>query len=132
LHDYRDQVDRQNIKTQTTDPINNVPAMPVDDNEPVAKSGLDEHQLQAGAQERRDKARQASVQAVEIKQTKTLIDTYIRTSSKVDETNSNTSTIEPFDVYTVSLKYSRRADLMSAFEEATKPQGLGMTINVLV
>jgi hypothetical protein len=53
-------------------------------------------------------------------------------STEADESNSNTSTIEPYDVYTTSLKYSQRADLMSAFEEATKPQGLGMTVNVVV
>ena len=121
LSDYRAQVDRSGVEAK----VATFPSK----QEIIVKQEVG---VQAGMQERRDVSRQASIQALEIKHTQSMIDTYIDASTKANETPVGISSVDPVDVYRVSQKYSRRADLMSAFEEAIKPQRVGVAVNIVV
>jgi hypothetical protein len=97
----------------------------------------DDAQLQEAAQQRRDKARQAAVYTAELKQPQKLFDTYTNAASQADSSSSSSSSSsainkDPVDMYQASLKYSRRQDLMAAFEKAKQPETPGAGINISV
>lgn len=111
----------------------------LEDKPPVLDKGqlpedLEAKQIEENIQTRRDNARQAAVQAEELRQTQRNIDTYIKASSNDDDSNGAKSAadINPAEVYEKTLDYQRRNDLLAAFEQATTPEGLGMKINIML
>ncbi|MBL4799912.1 MAG: hypothetical protein JKY50_21135 [Oleispira sp.] len=111
----------------------------LEDKPPVLDKGqlpedLEAKQIEENIQTRLDNARQAAVQAEELRQTQRNIDTYIKASSNDDDSNGAKSAadINPAEVYEKTLDYQRRNDLLAAFEQATTPEGLGMKINIML
>ena len=134
LSDFRSQLDKTE-PVENKSKVSNAEALiaaPPNESGSDFLQEIDLTESASNTQDRRDSARQVAAQASEIKQTQVLVDTYIKASSPADETASSASTIDPAKIYNTSLKYSRRADLMSAFEDAVKPKESGNTINLLV
>ena len=96
----------------------------------VAK--IDYDALNADIENRRDSARQAAVHVAGLSHQQNMVDTYIAASSDDDDdTESNSSTIEPTDVYKTSMKYSRRMDLINAFESVGQSDSNRSHISIL-
>jgi len=74
LQDYRAQLDRQHSSFE--------PVVPVAENTAASEPQLNTLLLENDRQVDRDTARQETVQALEIKQTQAMMETYIKASSK--------------------------------------------------
>jgi len=94
----------------------------------VAK--IDYDALNADIENRRDSARQTAVHVAGLNHQQNMVDTYIAASSN-DEEESSSSTIEPTDAYKTSMKYSRRMDLINAFESVGQDDSNRSHISVL-
>ena len=113
------------------------PDAPIEENdspEEITPAPKDLSKLEENRQENRDIARQAAVQAVEIKQKEAMVEAYIKASSKTQESQPSVSTPipEPIEVYQASLKYARREDLMTAFEAASNRDSSDPSIDIMV
>ena len=106
------------------------PLEEVQEPEQAQQTTIDYEALDADIQSRRDSARQAAVHVAELQHKKNLVDIYMDVSS--DDDNSSSLGIEPMDVYQTSLKYSRRMDLINAFESVAQNNSNTPHINVLV
>ncbi|NOQ77513.1 MAG: hypothetical protein GQ475_06985 [Methylococcaceae bacterium] len=137
MQNFRSQLDQQRSlkandisKTQAlvekTEPSEEIesPQQPKKDN-------IDYDALNADIQSRRDSARQAAVNVTGLKHQQNMVDTYVAASSD-DELESSSSAIEPVDVYKTSIEYSRRMDLISAFESVGQNSSNPSHISILV
>ena len=141
LQDYRSYLDKQqgaaarggaSAKNEVGTPENPPPpTTPVEPAEPTRPApNVDD--MEAAAQQRRDSARQAAVYTAELKQPQQLFDTYVNASSNDESETSNTNSIDPAKVYQASMDYSRRTDLLAAFEKAGQEQPETSQLNIVV
>jgi hypothetical protein len=91
---------------------------------------IDYDALNADIESRRDGARQTAVHAAGLNHQQNMIDTYIAASSD-DDAESSSSTIDPADAYNTNMKYSRRMDLINAFESLGQGDSSRSHISVL-
>lgn len=124
--------DKNSVEIQLVKPKDEVKAPVLDKGQ--LPEDLDAKQIEENIQTRRDNARQAAVQAEELRQTQKNIETYINASSDSDDKidTKSAADINPAEVYEKTLNYQRRNDLLAAFEQATTPEGLGMKINIML
>ncbi|MDJ0840949.1 MAG: hypothetical protein QNK37_30845 [Acidobacteriota bacterium] len=132
LQDYRFQLNRMRPKTAEETPAAPPPAETLEPGVPSEKtpSPLDFSQALENATARRDDAKQAALEVGAVKQKQDLIDTYLAASS--DDQDETPGGIEPVQVYKTSMKYSRRADLVAAFEETGAGLSQGLNVNMVV
>ncbi len=131
LLDYRAQVITQRHQQKQTAPAEETaPASRVEAPKPPAgPSVLD--QVAEGSAERRDRARQTALDIGAIRHTQNLINTYVNATSD-DESGSQTSGVDPVEAYRASLRYSRRLDLVNAFEQTGRGDPRGQEVNFVV
>ena len=93
----------------------------------------DLNQALENAESRRKTATQSALEVGALKHTQNLIDTYTDATSEDEEDQSpQITTIEPRDVYQAKMKYSRREDLVAAFELAGQGESSGRRLNMVV
>lgn len=93
-------------------------------------------QLKLAAEERRDIAREAAMSVESMQQKQDVINTYVNSANNANETSSSSSSdtyaVSPSEVYTETLDYQKRQDLMSALQKASGGEQLGRMIDITV
>ena len=141
LTDFRLQLENERAsetKNKSTPAKIQSPDVPADTQVDPARlmQGLD--RTGEASQARRDVARQAAVQSFEAQHTKDMIETYQKAASQYNEEEGkdddgvHITTYDPADVYKMTLKYSRRMDLVNAFENTPKSAPDESRINIVI
>jgi hypothetical protein len=141
LNYFRQQLERQKLEQAANpkDEISQLPA-PVEPTQPKSYEVVGElnqisksDQLKLAAEERRDIAREAAVAVESLQHKKDVINVYSSAASEANDDSSNSSyEVSPGEVYQETLDYQKRQDLMSALQQAARPEQLGTTIDITV
>lgn len=137
---YRQQLDAQKLKQTRTPPE----ASQLPTTEPTPPKSYEtvvelnqiplSEQLKVAAEERRDVAREAAVSVGSMQHKQDVINTYTNAASNANETSSSSNNyqVSPGEVYTETLNYQKRQDLMSAFQQAAGGDQLGKIVDVTI
>jgi|GEM_PF-4851393 len=140
LNYFRQQLERQKSEQAASpkDEISQLPA-PVEPTPPKSYEVVVElnqipksEQLKLAAEERRDIAREAAVAVESLQQKKDVINVYSNASSEANNDSSSSYEVSPGEVYQETLDYQKRQDLMTALQQAARPEQLGTTIDITV
>jgi len=140
LNYFRQQLERQKSEQAASpkDEISQLPA-PVEPTPPKSYEVVVElnqipksEQLKLAAEERRDIAREAAVAVESLQQKKDVINVYSNASSEANNDSSSSYEVSPGEVYQDTLDYQKRQDLMTALQQAARPEQLGTTIDITV
>lgn len=137
---YRQQLDAQKLKQNTAPPEaaqlpTTEPAPPKSYETVVELNQIPlSDQLKLAAEERRDTAREAAVAVGSLQHKQDVINTYVNSANNANETSStsNNYQVSPGEVYTETLNYQKRQDLMSAFQQAAGGDQLGRIVDVTI
>ncbi len=128
--DQRVSANENEVSTPQEPTEGTVPLEAVQEPEQAQETTIDYEKLNSDIESRRETARQAAVHMTELQHKKNMVDTYMNAAS--DDDTSSSSEIEPLEVYQTSLKYSRRMDLINAFEAVAQNESNSPHISVLV
>jgi len=141
LNYFRQQLERQKLEQAANpkDEISQLPA-PVEPTQPKSYEVVVElnqipksEQLKLAAEERRDIAREAAVAVESLQHKKDVINVYSNAASEANDDSSTRSyEVSPGEVYQETLDYQKRQDLMTALQQAARPEQLGTTIDITV
>src|SRR6187402_1017224 len=141
LNYFRQQLERQKLEQAANpkDEISQLPA-PVEPTQPKSYEVVVElnqisksEQLKLAAEERRDIAREAAVAVESLQHKKDVINVYSNAASEANDDSSTSSyEVSPGEVYQETLDYQKRQDLMTALQQAARPEQLGTTIDITV
>ena len=137
---YRQQLDAQKLQQTSTPPE----ASQLPTTEPTPPKSYEtvvelnqiplSEQLKVAAEERRDVAREAAVSVGSMQHKQDVINTYTNAATNANETSSSSNNyqVSPGEVYTETLNYQKRQDLMSAFQQAAGGDQLGRIVDVTI
>ena len=140
LNYFRQQLERQKLEQAANpkDEISQLPA-PVEPTQPKSYEVVVElnqipksEQLKLAAEERRDIAREAAVAVESLQHKKDVINVYSNAASEANDDSSSSYEVSPGEVYQETLDYQKRQDLMTALQQAARPEQLGTTIDITV
>ena len=141
LNYFRQQLERQKLE-QAANPKNEASQLPapVEPTQPKSYEVVGElnqisksEQLKLAAEERRDIAREAAVAVESLQHKKDVINVYSNAASEAnDDSSSSSYEVSPGEVYQETLDYQKRQDLMTALQQAARPEQLGTTIDITV
>lgn len=114
LHNYRSHLETRQGTKETQQPEPSQPPAPSPSEPDSSQPKLGE--IEAVSQEHRDTARKAAVHAFEIQNAKTSVETYIRASGNDSDDDIGTSSIDPADAYSASMKISRHEGMINSLE----------------
>ncbi len=140
---YRQQLDAQKLQQTNTPPA--ASQLPTTE-QPTPPPSYDvvvelnqiplSDQLKLAAEERRDIARETAMSVESLQQKQDVINTYVNSANNANETSSSSSSnsyeVSPGEVYTETLNYQKRQDLMSAFQQAAGGDQLGRIVDTTV